>query len=518
MPYDAMIIMINELTRKEVMVMNILIVDDEVSIRKSLAYIINNGFGDRCHIFTSNSAERALKTVQKNRIDLLISDICLGDMNGIELSKEILGIYPDCKIIYVSAYDEKEYLKAAIHMKVLGYIEKPIDKNQILGIVEELLIDEENKESKIDLYTNIEKTEHLVNLILKDDKNGEVEALYKSSHLYDCSYYSVVCFAGKVLSDSFTRSKLMSTLATKLHDMRIKFEFQTRKEFVVVTGGTEYTLIDLLKICIINVLEQLNLKDEMIVGIGIHKNDWHEISASYKSATTGLNKGFYEGYGVYSSVKAELDSEEVNVFEITNNFYELLKNQKEEALIAYVREISKKIKQKGNINKQTAVQLIEAMVYQINLYSERNNVLLKKSAYIDVNSIFLFDEWITKLECLIVELCNEQKVGDNVVNLTKKFIMENYKIADLSIKDIADYVHLNVSYLSTHFKKVCGMTINSYLTEFRIEKAKEYIRSGKYNADEIGRLVGYEDGNYFYRIFKKQTGMTTKEYRKSVGK
>lgn len=514
-------IIINELIRKEVMVMNILIVDDEVSIRKSLAYIINNGFGDRCHIYTSNSAERALKTVQKNRIDLLISDICLGDMNGIELSKEILGIYPDCKIIYVSAYDEKEYLKAAIHMKVLGYIEKPIDKNQILSIIEELLIDEEHKESKIDLYTNIEKTEHLVNLLLKDDKDDkydEVEALYKSSHLYDCAYYSVVCFAGKVLSDSYMRSKIMSTLATKLHDMRIKFEFQTRKEFVVVTGGTEHTLIELLKICIINVLEQHNLKDKMIVSIGNRKNDWHEISASYKSATAGLNKGFYEGYGVYSSVKAELDSEEVNVFEITNNFYELLKNQKEEALISYVREISKKIKQKGNINKQTAVQLIEAIMYQINLYSERNNVLLKKSAYIDVNSMFLFDEWITNLEELIIALCKEQRVGDNVVNLTKKFIMENYKTADLSIKDIAEYVHLNVSYLSTHFKKVCGMTINSYLTEFRIEKAKEYIRSGKYNADEIGRLIGYEDGNYFYRIFKKQTGMTTKEYRKSVGK
>ena len=58
--------------------MNILIVDDEVSIRKSLGYIINNEFGDKCHILTSNSAERALKTAQKNRIDLLISDICLG--------------------------------------------------------------------------------------------------------------------------------------------------------------------------------------------------------------------------------------------------------------------------------------------------------------------------------------------------------------------------------------------------------------------------------------------------------
>lgn len=498
--------------------MNILIVDDEVSIRKSLGYIINNEFGDRCHILTSNSAERALKTAQRNRIDLLISDICLGDMNGIDLSKEILGKYPECRIIYVSAYDEKEYLKAAIHMKVLGYIEKPIDKNHILGIIEELLIDEENKSSKIDLYTNIAKTEHLVDLLLKDNIDDEVENLYKSSHLYDCPYYCVVCFAGEVLLDSFTRSKLMSTLATKLHDMRIKFEFQTPKEFIVVTGGAEHSLINLLKVCIFNVLEQIDLKDKMMVGIGTRKSEWHEISASYKSAIAGLNKGFFEGYGVYSSVKSELNSEEVNIFEITNNFYELLKNQKEESLIAYIKEIAQKIKQKGNINKHTAVQLIEAMVYQINLYSQRNNVSLKKSAYIDVNSIFLFDDLITKLEGLIVDLCKEQRVSDNVVNQTKKFIMENYKTADLSIKDIADYVHLNVSYLSTHFKKVCGMTINSYLTEFRIEKAKEYIRSSKYNADEIGRLVGYEDGNYFYRIFKKQTGMTTKEYRKSVGK
>ncbi len=495
--------------------MNILIVDDEVSIRKSLGYIINNGFGDKCHILTSNSAERALKTAQKNQIDLLISDICLGNMNGIELSRKILDIYPECRIIYVSAYDEKEYLKAAINMKVLGYIEKPIDKNQILDIIEELLIDRENKASKIDLYTNIAETEHMIDLLL-EEKNDEVKALYKKSHLKGCLYYSVVCFSGEVILDVVTRSKLMSTLATELHDMGIKFEFQTRKEFVMVAGGQERLTTDLLKNCIAHVLEKLDLNNKIIVGIGERKKDWREISASYKSAISGLNRGFFEGYNIYSSVKANIDSEDVNIYEITNKFFELLEKQKEEPLIAYVREVACKIKQKDNISKQTAVKLIEAMAYQINLYSERNNILLKEAIFIDVNSMFLFDGVIESFEKLIVDFCNEKRVADNVVTLAKKYIMENYKRTDLSIKDIAEYVHLNVSYLSTHFKKVCGITINSYLTEFRIEKAKEYIRSGKYNADEIGRLVGYEDGNYFYRIFKKQTGMTTKEYRKNV--
>lgn len=498
--------------------MDILIVDDEVSVRKSLSYIISNEFGDKCRISTSNSAESALKTAQKKHIDLLISDICLGSMNGIELSRRILDTYPECRIIYISAYDEKEYLKAAISMKVLGYIEKPIDKNQILGIIGELLINEENNTSKIDLYTNIEKTEHFISLLLKEDKTDEINALYRNSYLYDCPYYSVICFAGEVISDASSRSNLMNMLAAKLHDNRIKFELQTRKEFIIVAGGREHSLINLLKICILSVLEQLDLKDKMIVGIGVLERDWRKIPVSYKSAAAGLNKGFFEGYNVYSLVKADFDYEDVNVFEITNNFSELLKEQKEEKLIEYVRDVAKKIKQKENISKQTAVKLIEAMAYQINLYSEKNNILLRRSVYIDVNSIFSFDELIEKLEKLITDFCNEKSITDNAVTVTKKFIRENYKRTDLSIKDMADYVHLNVSYLSTHFRKVCGVTINAYLTEVRIEKAKEYIRSGRYNADEIGRLVGYEDGNYFYRIFKRQTGMTTKEYRKSVGK
>lgn len=498
--------------------MNILIVDDEVSIRKSLEYIINNTFGDKCYILNSNSAERALKTAQKNRIDLLISDICLGNMNGIELSREILDIYPECRIIYVSAYDEKEYLKAAINMKVLGYVEKPIDKNQILGIIEELLIEEENKASKIDLYTNIAKTEHFVDLLLKDDKAENLEAMYKNSHLYGCQYYSVVCFAGEVNLDAFTRSKLISTIATRLHEMRIKFEFRTRKDFAIVAGGQENTLIYYLKKCISNVFEELSLTEKIMAGIGLSKNDRRHIHVSYKSALAGLNKGFFEGYGIYSSVNADFYSEGVNVFEISNVFSELLEKQKEEPLVAYIRDVVKNIRSKGNVSKQTVAQLIEALAYQINLYSERNNILLKQTVYVDINSMFLFDEWIENLKKMIADFCNEKRVADNIVTLTKQFIKENYKRPDLSIKDIAENVHLNVSYLSTHFKKVCGITINSYLTEFRIERAKEYVRSGKYNADEIGRLVGYEDGNYFYRIFKKNTGMTTKEYRKSVGK
>ncbi len=498
--------------------MNILIVDDEVSIRKSLSYMITNEFMGNCHVYTAHSAQRALQTARKNRIDLLISDICLGDINGIELSKEILEIHPECKIVYVSAYDEKEYLKAAINMKVLGYIEKPIDRDLILDIIRKLSIDIENKASKMDLYTNIAKAEHLVEFLLNENKGEEAQALYQSSHLCDCSYYTVVCFTGEAILDAIVRNQFIGSLALGLHDMRIKYEFQNRKEFVLIAGGANSTLVDRLKECILAVMQKLGIREHMMVGIGVCTSDWREIPISYQSATAGLNRGFFAGYNIYYSEKPDSCCEEIHVFEITNRFIELMDKQNEDSLIQYVRQVAREIKQKGDISKQVVIQLVESILYQMNLYAGRNNILLKQTLYIDVNQIFSFDCMMEQLEKMITIFCSEKSVADDVVTMTKKFIMENYKNADLSVKHIAEYVHLNVSYLSTHFKKVCGVTINTFLTEFRIERAKEYIRSGKYNADEIGRLVGYEDSNYFYRIFKKQTGMTTKEYRKSVGK
>ena len=497
--------------------MNILIVDDESAARKSIAYIIQSEFGNMCDVLTSPSAKNALKIADKKTIDLLITDICMDEINGIELSREIVKLHNNCKIIYVSAYDEKEYLKAAISMKALGYIEKPIDKSQITKIVGDFFADMENKNNKQDLYSNITNDARLVDVLIGVTEAVDAENLFNNSYLHGCTYFSVVCCTGEAVMNADTRNILIDSLSSHLYNEGIKFLFQPYKEFIIVTGSNSNIYIDLLKKCIQNVLEETNLKNRTIISIGAKKSK-SEIINSYESAKAGINKGFYNGYGVYSLVNPESGSDDYNIFEITNTFSGILEKQNEEELLIYIDDVVNKVKLSGKLRRQKCIRLFESLVYQLNLYAENNNILLEHLIQMNLNTIFLFDEIIIQRKEIIKMLFKEKRNTDDIVALTKKYIAENYKRYDLSIKEIADSVHLSVNYLSTHFKKVCGITINAYLLEFRIEKAKNHLRLGKYNADEIGRLVGYNDCNYFYRLFKKQTGMTTKEYRKSVGR
>jgi len=98
----------------------------------------------------------------------------------------------------------------------------------------------------------------------------------------------------------------------------------------------------------------------------------------------------------------------------------------------------------------------------------------------------------------------------------KEYISKNYKNELLSVKDISSHVFLSVSYVCTFFKNETGKTLNQYLTEYRMERAKELLADPQYKISEISSMVGYSDGNYFGKSFKKYTGLTPSEYREKM--
>jgi len=108
----------------------------------------------------------------------------------------------------------------------------------------------------------------------------------------------------------------------------------------------------------------------------------------------------------------------------------------------------------------------------------------------------------------------EKAANDNpTIKLVKEYISENYSNPSLSVRDIGDFVQLSVSYVCTYFKNETGTTLNQYLTEFRMEKAKELLSDPRNKIAEISEKVGYNDGNYFSKSFRKFTGVSPSEYR-----
>jgi len=110
---------------------------------------------------------------------------------------------------------------------------------------------------------------------------------------------------------------------------------------------------------------------------------------------------------------------------------------------------------------------------------------------------------------------DKAKIEKKQVLAIKNYIAKNFMDDSLSIGDISGYLHMSASHVCTMFKKETGETINSHLTEYRLNKAKQYLRETLFTASEISTKVGYRDSSYFGRIFRKRVGMTPNEYRNS---
>ena len=104
----------------------------------------------------------------------------------------------------------------------------------------------------------------------------------------------------------------------------------------------------------------------------------------------------------------------------------------------------------------------------------------------------------------------------STIFLIKDYISKNYNRETLSVKDISSHVFLSASYVCTFFKNETGRTLNQYLTEYRMEKAKNLLADPRYKIADISSRVGYSDGNYFGKSFKKYTGLSPSEYREKL--
>lgn len=107
---------------------------------------------------------------------------------------------------------------------------------------------------------------------------------------------------------------------------------------------------------------------------------------------------------------------------------------------------------------------------------------------------------------------------NSTIFLIRDYISKNYGNETLSVKDISDHVFLSASYVCTFFKNETGQTLNQYLTEFRMEKAKALLADPRYKIADISSRVGYSDGNYFGKSFRKYTGLSPSEYREKINR
>ena len=148
-----------------------------------------------------------------------------------------------------------------------------------------------------------------------------------------------------------------------------------------------------------------------------------------------------------------------------------------------------------------------------------NPAELKQSISKAIAKVSMQRKW-KSLETEAADQREEILSGKHSALMTKvrKYLQDNYMICNISLDSVSAILNLNASYFSAQFKRCFGVNFVDYLTDLRIQAAKQLLEDPLHSAAEIARMVGYESANYFARAFKKKTGMTPMEYRRSTSK
>ncbi len=517
--------------------MKLLIVDDEELTRNGLISIIDKKKLGIDTIYVADDGINGLNMAQKEQPDIILCDVRMPRLDGIGMLEKIKQSAPDTVAIFMSGYSDKEYLMGAIKLGAINYIEKPIDQSELESAIQKAIEQclRIKRESAADeMNTNQAASELAYYLTMpyqtcKDSVDYINQQFYKHYNFIDkFKYISTIIVKISVASEINSKLQyIYQRLRTELSSSHIHIIFTEKRLFYLVYHI--YSDSPISEDNIAFVCEQLNKAfcdcGDYFITIGgtVHgiENAYH----SYENAVILLQKSFF--FPPCTIIKSDLSTKDMSksIPEIVSNFSTALESENENNIKTVLSNLYDCC-----INSTTLLPN-QVKTFYFNLFSEvyrqRQNKQLITDLSIQSNEnimdimdrcfcyINLHQLLIEKVDDYLNDI-NSNIAENKTIYLIKNYIASNYNNPSLSVKDISDYAHLSVSYLCTFFKAETGTTLNQYITEFRMNKAKQMLVDPRHKITEISTKVGYNDGNYFGKSFKKIVGLSPSEYREKL--
>ena len=514
--------------------MKTLIVDDENLTRDILLnYIPWNKYGIT-DVKEADDGMSALELINNWKPDIVLTDIKMPRLNGIELSTQLRKRCPDCKIIFLTAYSDKEYIKSAIKLKAVSYIEKPINLDEIHEVLESIIQEfereKETKEAGIRYLMNelclklISKSNDLdsikldiKNLNLNFQENGKYVTVIARLILHDMeNEHKTPLYLSQITNSlvSMMRSNFREFVYGFKGDDCIVFHFALFPDFDMPK------LITLLNNSIKEVKKQHSEIYRILVGMGQCITGLGNIYLSCQSSVTALQRQFYTSYDTV--VRYIEDNTCVYRFDenILTLFTDYLKQDKRDEAISLIKKLTSEMKNHKNTPPSTVKNIFFKIILIIAKVAEDRNIpFLKDECRFILDSVtksHTIDEIESTVIKLLLSVTTSMQLKtehEDPVARISRYIRENYANIHLSLNTLSENLYFTPSYICTLFKRKTGKTINQYINEVRIEKAKELLKEDSVKLYEIARSVGFSDGKYFSKVFCKMVGMKPKKFR-----
>lgn len=516
--------------------MKLLIVDDEKLTRDGLISNIDwNELGINA-VSEADDGMHGYETALTFQPDIILSDVRMPRMSGIEMAEKLQLLNPALSIIFMSGYSDKEYLKAAIKLKAVNYVEKPIDLEEISDAVRQACaaVEAGRKAASSQALSIARSRSALASGLVYPPKADT--SLFPAEGLdFDFPqddktvfFTFLIQFHHNTYQQDALTSIIEPLISQVLDKARLNEIHSTRQGllyFYHIWGFPDYTANqkNTLGSMLGNALSPLPLHYYIVFGKNVHGAS--HIYESYHSAVIELQNSFFHRnntWRVYESRDTSDTFFDLNSLNTESRLSEALLRKDKKQTDRILEELFQTLLSPQNVLPNQVKDLYYKLLTTIRDTCEALQ-LPPSSQWEAGNSIWghisecesiyeLQDLLKEKTEHFFAQIQNRSE-NHSTVYLIKEFIAGHYQDESLSIKDISEHVFLSSSYICTLFKNETGQTLNQYLTDFRIDKAKKLLIDPRYKITDISARVGYSDGNYFGKTFKKLVGMSPSEYR-----
>ena len=533
----------------------VFLVEDEMVIRRGIKNSID--WEKEGYIFCGEASdgELAYPMIIKEKPDILITDIRMPFMDGLELCKLVKKELPNIKILILSGYDEFDYAKEAIRLGVTEYLLKPISSGKLLealnGVSESIRREKEDKDLVRKYMEEMrENTEHEKQKFFEQMIAGNLsmadalETGKKYEMNLSAGMYNLLLFRFTLGEENRKSGELLGeaeyAIEKLTESLEYVFEFQRGVEgwaFLLMADNEEQMSERVKELS--KDLEEIMKNYSTIAyfgGIGQPVARLRELEESFREAERALAARFTMELNRIISVEDirmaqnvdTLDDIEITSFgeiEKTRTMLEKFLNngaedEIDEFVDVYINELPEEnlksvlmrqyIIMDAYIVMMSFCEKIEGIEGEMQAQSEELKNSMKTSQTLE--EIKNYIRMLLKKIIGVRDTISGRRYSD-IIEIAKDQIRKTYMSDEISLNTIAAEVGMSPSYFSSIFSKEMGKTFVEYLTEIRMDRAKELLMCSSMKTSEIGYEVGYKDPHYFSYIFKKTQNCTPKEFR-----
>lgn len=531
----------------------VLIADDEESIGLLILHLVDWEELNMQVVQVVQNGYQAIEAVKKETIDIVITDIRMPGIDGLEMIKELKQLNPAIQYIVISGYKDFAYAKIALQYGVTDYILKPVNKMELQSalykIAEGIIMSREKLKQVDEINIMIGKHEKKIRKqLLENIRYNNIKGMNLTEESCNREYqmnfqkgcYQMALFKLDIDSQkseeatiyiyNILEAHLEKQIGSICYDYEIECEQNMYYVVLNYNKDEEKEVERILKGILKSLLWAKDIIENVKITIGLGKSvaAISEIRESYNDAKLAVEERIIKGTNQLIRISLYERNYGLKEEELLKTFRDAVISSANQLnvreIICNLTECEKHIVQQENLKGHQILQLMKGIVNVYNLEMKNLGLMIEDDEDYFEGMIYrienigtlggMFEYLIREIEhSFTVAITKKTEQEYYPIIHAKKYIEQHYN-ENITLKEVADIVNYNSNYFSTLFKKETGETFNEYIVKYRLEMAKEMLRTTTDTIESIAGAVGYNDMKHFNKIFKKNTTLKPSEYRK----